>query len=117
MALLGELTFFRGDSYPIELTIKDKENSAAIDITGYSFTMTVNSEKDPADDANLQFFIAGVVDPDQVVNKGKVAITPSVDHTDLPSATYYYDIEMTDLSGNVRTIGKDKFKITQDITK
>ena len=52
-------------------------------------------------------------DPDT----GKVSFTPTKEGTNLPVETYYYDVQMTDASGNVRTIAKFKFKITQDITK
>lgn len=119
--LLGDLDWRRGDSYTITLTIKDKSvtPSEAIDISGYSFKMTCNSEQDPTDETNQQFQVIGVVDPDQVTNKGKVSFTPTANDTDLAKATYFYDVEMTDGSGNIRTISpyKAKFKLNQDQTK
>lgn len=117
MALLGEITWFRGDSYPIELTIKDKATSEAIDISGYAFLMTVNTEKDPIDETAQIFQVVGEIDADQITNKGKITLTPTAVNTDLSNGTYYYDVQMTDSSGNIRTIAKDKFKISQDITK
>lgn len=119
MASLGDLEWRRGDSYPITLTIKDTDTGLAIDLTSYTFKMTVNSEQDPVDTTNQQFQVIGVVDPDQVTNKGKVSFTPSESDSDLSGGTYYYDVEMTDPSGNVRTISpyKAKFKLNQDQTK
>ena len=115
MATLSDITWYRGDSYPIEITIKDGDE-VAIDITGYSFLMTVDSKKDPpAGDATKIFEVVGVLDADPTT--GKVSFTPSASDTDISKATYYYDIQMTDASSNIRTIVKNKFKIVQDITK
>lgn len=115
MATLGDITFYRGDSYPITLTIRDKDTSDPVDITGYSFRMTVNTEKDPTSIATQLFTVDGVLDADPTT--GRVSFTPSDTDTDHPSGTYYYDIEMTDTGGNVRTIAKYKFKLVQDISK
>ena len=117
MATIGNIEWYRGDSYGIELTMKDKTTSEAIDITGYSFIMTVNSTKDPSGISTQMFQVIGVVDPDQTVNKGKVTLTPTTVQTDIPKAKYYYDVQMTDASDNVRTIAKYEMKILQDITK
>lgn len=115
MATLGDITWYRGDSFPIELTIKNKATRAAIDITGYSFLLTVNTVKDPADETQQIFQVAGVLDDDPTT--GKVSFTPTTVDTDLDPATYYYDVQMTDADSNVRTVSKYKLKITQDITK
>lgn len=119
--ILGDLSWRRGDSYPITLTIKDKSvtPSEAIDITGYSFKMTVTTEKDPVDDTSKLFDVVGEVDADQTNNKGKVHFTPSANDTDQLNGKYYYDVEMTDASGNIRTISPygAKFTLNQDQTK
>lgn len=119
MASLGDMTWRRGDSYTFTLTIKDATTSQPIDITGYSFKFTVNTEKSPVDDTNQKFQVVGVVDPDQVTNTGKVGFTPTTTDTDIAEAKYYYDVEMTDSSGNIRTISPvgAKFDMRQDITK
>lgn len=115
MALIGEITWYRGDSYPFELTVKDATTSTAIDITGYSFIFTVNSEQHPIDNTTEEFNVDGVLDADPAT--GKVTFTPTALNTDLEPATYYYDIQMIDGSSNIRTIAKNKFMIVQDITK
>lgn len=114
--MADDLTFYRGDTYPVEYTIKDKSDGSAINITGYNFTMTVNTEKDPpgTDISNQLFTVAGNIT--DAVN-GKVEFTPTSTNTDQTAGTYYYDVQMVDGSGNIRTIVKAKFKITYDITK
>jgi len=118
--ILGDIQWYRGDAYPMSLTIKDNSTtpSVAIDLTGYTFLFTVNTEKDPTDETNQLFQIVGVVDPDQVTNKGKVSFTPVIaDTATADIATYYYDIELSYSASTPRTIKKAKFKIIQDITK
>ncbi|RKZ36690.1 MAG: hypothetical protein DRQ49_17500 [Gammaproteobacteria bacterium] len=113
--LIGEISWYRGDSYPLELTIKDKDSGSVIDLTGYSFILTVDTLKTPPDDTTKVFNVSGVLDGDPTT--GKVSFTPSAIQTDIEPASYYYDVQMTDASSNIRTIAKNKFKILQDITK
>ncbi len=117
--LMSNIDWYRGDSFPIELTIKDSSTtpSIAIDITGYSFKLTVDTLKAPLDDSTKVFEVIGIVDPDQVANTGKLTFTPTAINTDLLPGTYYYDVQMIDPFGNIRTIIKNKWKIIQDITK
>ena len=112
---LGEITWYRGDSYPILLTLKS--DTVAINLTGYAFILTVDSIQNPPDDKTKKFSVVGVVDPDQTVNTGKFTLKPTTTDTNIDSGTYYYDLQMTDPSGNIRTIAKDKWKMVQDITK
>ncbi len=112
--LLGKVEWYRGDSYPVELTIKNATTKAVIDLTGFSFVLTVDTLKAPPDDTAKAFEITGVIDDPTT---GIVSFTPTVIQTDVPPKTYYYDIQMTDASGNIRTIAKNQFVILQDITK
>ena len=115
--LLSDIEWYRGDSYPLELTIKNKSTGVAIDITGYSFLLTVNSTKTPTDETDQVFQVVGLVDVDQVANTGVVTFTPTTVNTDQTPATYYYDVQMTNAASHIKTIAKFKFKIVQDITK
>jgi hypothetical protein len=114
MANTHEITMYRGDSYPLSFTIKNKDTSAAVDLTGGALVMTVNPERDPVDASEVLFQLNGVMDAPAT---GVATFTPSELDTDLPVGKYYYDIEYTDAAGNVRTIVKSTFAITQDITK
>ena len=115
MATLDDITWYRGDSFPIELTIKDKATGNAVDITGYAFKLTVDELQDPPDTSTKKFSVDGVLDG--TPSTGKVAFTPSTTDTAILPADYYYDVQMTDASSNIRTIAKYKFTISQDITK
>jgi len=114
-SLIGEIEWYRGDSYPLELTIKNAATSAVIDITGYSFILTIDSLEKPPDDTTKVFEVTGDLDSDPTT--GKVSFTPTALNTDQEPATYFYDVQMTDASSNIRTIAKNKWKMRQDITK
>ena len=113
--LIGDIEWYRGDSYPLELTIKNKETKVIIDLTGYAFSLTVDTLQDPPDDTTQVFEVPGVLDIDPTL--GRVSFTPTVLQTAIDAKGYFYDVQMTDSSGNIRTIVKNKWKILQDITK
>jgi hypothetical protein len=108
-----EICWGRGDSDAKGFIVQD-ENGVAVDISGFSFKMTVNSEKDPTDQTNEQFTITGVIG---VAANGEVSFAPTTVDTDITPTIYFYDIEQTDGSGAIKTLIKGKCKIIQDITK
>lgn len=111
----NRITMHRGDSYPLQRTLKNNKTQAVIDLTGASFLLTVNKEENPTDDSNQLFQVAGVLNDDPTT--GIVYFTPTVENTNNPAIKYWYDIQYTDAGGNIRTIAKGEFVITQDVTK
>lgn len=103
----------RGDSSAKGFVIQDSDG-VAIDITGFSFKLTVNSEKDPADQVNEQFSITGVLTD---APNGRVAFSPTITDTDIAPGTFFYDIEQIDTGGSKSTLLVAKVLIVQDITK
>lgn len=108
------ITRKRGDTYADEITVKSKATGLPINITGYTFKLTVDPKKDPLTADNNLFSITGTI-----LNPiaGTVEFAPSEPQSDQVPGTYYYDIEMIDGAGRVRTIELDKYVFTQDITK
>lgn len=120
-----EICRFRGDTKPVSRRITDPTASPTpINLAGYSFLFTVNTEKDP--DINVSpevgqqlFQIVGTLrSPTSlgIVDFDYESISPNASQVVEPGG-YFYDIEMTDPSGIVRTIAKGKYTIKQDITK
>lgn len=103
----------RGDSDPKGFIIQDS-SGVAVDITGFSFKLTVNSEKTPTDQVNEQFSITGIL-TDSI--NGKVSFAPTAVNTAITPGTYFYDIQQTDGSGAISTLLIGKVLIVQDITK
>ena len=103
----------RGDSDAKGFVVQDSLG-VAVPITGFTFKLTVNSEKDPLTTVNQQFTVVGVITD---APAGKVAFSPTVSDTDIVAGTYFYDIEQTDAGGAISTLIIGKCIIVQDITK
>ena len=107
------ITRKRGDTYSETITITDT-TGAVINIAGYDFRLTVDPEKAPATAANNLFSITGtILSP----TAGTVEFAPSALQADQAPGVYWYDIEMIDGAGRIRTIALDKYVVTQDISK
>ncbi len=107
------ITRKRGDTYAETITITDT-TGAVIDITGYTFKLTVDPEKAPASAANNLFSITGTI---LSAVAGTVEFAPSALQADQTPGTYYFDIQLIDGAGRIRTIALDKYIVVQDISK
>ncbi len=103
----------RGDSDAKGFAVQDSDE-VAIDITGFTFKLTVNSEKEPTNQDNEQFTIVGVITD---APGGLVAFSPTSVDTDITPGTYYYDVEQINTDSAKKTLIVAKVTIVQDITK
>lgn len=103
----------RGDTYGDVLVVKSSVTRQPVNITGCTFLMTLNPSKVPLDDTNNLYQLVGtIVDADG----GQVEFAPSDTQAD-QLGKWYFDIQMTDASGRVRTIDSGRYTYKQDITK
>ena len=109
---MSDIIRHRGDTRRLIYTIMDADG-VAIDITNWTFKLTVNSEENPTDISNQVDQVAGVITD---AAAGKVKFTPSSTMVET-AGTFYYDIEAVDTSGGITTLAKGKFLLIQDITK
>lgn len=108
---MSDIVRTRGDTYRIRRTVK--VSGVAVNITGWTFKLTVNAEVNPADDTNQIAQIDGTLF--DAVN-GIVDFVPL--STDVETAGhYYFDIEATDTDSQISTLDKGSFILLQDITK
>jgi hypothetical protein len=106
------ITRYRGDTAPDQFTIQ--RNGVAVNITGCTFKLTVNSVKDPVDATTQLFTVAGSITS---AVAGEVEFAPDATQADQSPGRYYYDVQMTDGSGAIRTAQKGVYRFIQDITK
>lgn len=107
------ITRKRGDTYAESIAVTDTAG-VSINITDYTFKLTVDPEKAPLTADNNLFSITGtILSP----TAGTVEFAPSAPQADQVPGTYYYDIQLTDGTGRIRTIALDKWIVTQDISK
>jgi hypothetical protein len=107
------ITRRRGDTYADVFVIKSKTTGEVIPLAGCSFLMTLDSVNAPGSNVGNEYQLAGVVvlgSPDQV------EFAPSPEQANRVGS-YFYDIQMTDATGRIRTIVHDNYIYKQDITK
>lgn len=107
-----DLCFTRGDT--VLWTFQVKSSGVAVNITGFSFRLTVDPNEDPTDALANLFVLTGTITdaPNGIVQFGMSTLQANQTPSD-----YFFDLEMTDGSGKIRTIAKGKFMIHQDISK
>lgn len=103
----------RGDTYADEIIVTSTTTKLPINITGYTFKLTVDPKKDPVDSSlNLYQLNGTIID----AAAGRVEFAPTAIQAD-HIGTYYFDVQMIDTLGRIRTIDSGKYVYTQDITK
>ncbi len=107
------ITRYRGDTVPDQITVKKPDGSAQ-DLSGYSFLLTVSSNKEPSSSAGQLFQLTGVI---SAPTSGVVEFTPSDVQADQIPGKYYFDIQAITPTGKKHTIQKGVYKFKQDITK
>ena len=101
------------DSEPFSFTIQDGDG-VAIDVTGFTFLLTVDPSNEPPDDTTKIFQLAGALtDP----TNGIITFSPSAIDLDQDPSDYFYDVYRTNVGGDGRTIIKGKFTIDPQVTQ
>lgn len=108
-----DIDYVRGDSRPIEFVVAD-EKGAAVDITGWTFELTVDPSPSPPDANTLLMQIAGTIvsGPD-----GTVQFSPTIAQSDFAPGRHFYDVQAIDAAGAKSTIVTGAFTLHQDVTK
>lgn len=111
----------RGDTKDLSIRLKD-ETGAVLNVAGYTALLTLNTVKDPDPDASPAsgeeiFQTSGAPNSpgsDGILRFDFAAFGGS---PYVPVASYYYDVQVTDASGEIFTPLIGKFVVKQDITK
>jgi len=108
-----DLTVVRGDNYTQRFTLKDSAG-VLVDVTGLSAKLSVNTDATPTDETDQLFEITGV--PAGTPADGYFDFTPDAAQALQTPDTYFYDVQITDGSGNKFTIAAGKWIVVADIT-
>jgi len=110
---MASISRYRGDTAVDRFTVTDSDG-AVINITSYTFLLTVDEKKSPANTATQVFQIAGtIVD----AANGIVEFEPTTGNANQVPGTYWYDVQMIDPDGLITTLVKDQYIFVQDISK
>lgn len=110
---MNPIIVYRGDTDPIGPFQLLDADGAAIDITGYSFKFTVNSEKNPSNTDNQVFTLSGSI---ITAADGTFQFAHSGSSEDSAPGLYYYDVQVNN-GTSFRTYAKESYRVRQDITK
>lgn len=108
-----DITRKRNDTFALVFNLKDADG-AVIDITGFTYRLSVDINPDPDTDDDQVFQIVGSVDDGP---NGVVSFTPSAANANQLPDTYFYDVQQVDGASAVRTVAEGKWIVKEDITK
>ena len=108
-----EITRYRGDTVADEFTVKTSAG-VAVDITGASFIMTIDTLRAPPDNTTKVATLTGVITG---ASSGQVQFPFTAPDADQTPGKYYFDIQMTDAGGKIQTLDVGTYLFKQDITK
>ncbi len=108
-----DIKYTRGDTIPMKFQLVD-ENDTAINISGFTFLLTVDPEEDPEDTLSNLFQLSGSI---TTPANGEVEFAPDATESDQEIESYFHDIQMIDGASAIVTIAKGKFDLLPDITK
>lgn len=107
----------RGDDWTIKLVLKS--GNSPLDITGYTYKMTLKANIDDADPGALQLSATpSVAGSPTEASQGILYITATDTQTDsLEAKTYNYDVQQKDNTGKIQTLLIGKVKVVKDVTR
>lgn len=101
----------RGDDVPVNLVVKDSSGTV-VDITGYTFYLTVKSEYD-TDDTDAAAVVSKFWTSHDDAANGETSSTFSVD----TAGEYVFDIQMKDSSDAITTVTVNNLVVVDDVTR
>lgn len=103
---------YRGDTYPDLFTITDSDGST-LDITGHTFLLSLDRLRAPLNTSTRLYQLTGTIVDGPT---GQVSFAPTAQQASIVG-NFYYDLQMTDDLGDIKTVQTGIYSFTQDITK
>jgi hypothetical protein len=109
----SDLKRTRGDTYADEVQVTSITTKSPVNIKDYTFVLTLDLSESPMTDVNNLYVLQG-----EIINAaaGLVEFAPTAEQTNRVG-TFYYDIQMIDTKGRIRTIDYGVYTFAQDISK
>lgn len=104
---------YRGDTYADSFFVFNDRTGDMIDLAGCVLRMTLATKRVPKNAEDIVYTLNGAVDPFEI---GKVYFTPTESQADRVGF-YWYEIELREPNGTVRTVLSAKYVYKQDITQ
>jgi len=101
------ITCFRGDHKPFRVTVLDKDGNP-VNVTDWSFTFSFTNR--PGETPLHQ--VDGVIE-DAAAGRVRFELTPT---ETAQAGSFYFDVQATTATGQIRTVAAGKLVIRQDVT-
>jgi hypothetical protein len=105
------IEYTRGDTEPFGFTIKDAAG-AVVDVSGSTFTLTVNTESDGDSASSVELFTLTATFVTDGTD-GKIRFTPTTIESNQVAAVYFYDVQQD--TPTIRTIVSGTFTILTQV--
>lgn len=105
-----QLERVRGDTSADVISIS--ASGQPVDLTGCTAVMTLNALRNPMNNATQIYQVQGVIR----LYDSSISFSPTPEQAD-QVGFFYYDIQLTEPNGTIRTLVKDAYNYVQDITK
>jgi hypothetical protein len=103
----------RGDTYADRFEVRNQNTGDIVNLTGCQAYLTLSTESNPTDTTNQVYQLVGVIDDP---SSGIIEFSPDATQAN-QVGLFFYDVELIDALGVVRTLVKGTYKYIQDITK
>ena len=110
--MIQNLVVTRGDT--LALNINVTVDGAVVDITGWTFMLTIKLNEDDTD-VNAKIWKNVTTHPDPTHGRTVIIVTPA--EIDALVGDYYYDIEYRDSYGSVKTPMEGIITFGRDVTR
>lgn len=110
-----KISMIRGDTRKINVVALDA-TGAALDLTGSTVYLTVNASQTPTDDTTAVLQKQTTTHTAPTLGLSSITLVNADTQNILPD-TYFYDIQVKDVAGNVTSATASTFTITGDITR
>ena len=112
---MADITRKRGDTYGDRFDLTVTATGLPLELAGYSgFLLTLDTRRDPPDTTTQVYQLAGVVIG--ATSLGQLEFAPTLAQANR-TGRFFYDIQLTDPAGRVRTVLAARYAYRQDITK
>lgn len=109
--------FYRGDNHTIRLAFTDTEADAPVDLTGWSFFMTMKLNPFSDDDeAGVVVDLINVEGPEITIGNIDFSI-PREQSEKLVPTLYFLDVQAKSPDGAITTLFKGRQQVLSDVTK
>lgn len=108
-----DLCISRGDTTPFTFTMLEADGTTPVNITGFTYLLTVDPLEEPTDALGNLFQLTGTVtDGPNGIVQFQLSVTQANN-----LGEFFFDLQQTDGAGDIRTVVKGEWEFKQDITK